>query len=98
MEPKRTKRRPSTAAAAGNSSQRLFRVHRDRLPSPTALYSPQFPRRVAAGLRQQDIANGSGISTTRYSAIERGQQKPTELERTLIEGALPDLPISTEAS
>ena len=48
-------------------------------------------RRVAACMRQQDVARRTGISTTRYSAIERGEQTPTELEQTLIEGALPEL-------
>ena len=49
-------------------------------------------RRVAAGKRQQDVANGIGISTSRYSGIERGDVFPTELERELIEQALPPLP------
>jgi transcriptional regulator with XRE-family HTH domain len=49
-------------------------------------------RRVAVDLRQQDIADGIGISTTRYSALERGQEVPTELERSLIERLLPELP------
>jgi len=49
-------------------------------------------RRVAAEIRQQDIALGTGISTTRYSAIERGEQNPTELEIRLIEQFLPQLP------
>lgn len=29
-------------------------------------------RRIAAGMRQQDVASRAGMSTTRYSAIERG--------------------------
>jgi len=49
-------------------------------------------RRVAAEIRQQDIASGMGISTTRYSAIERGENDPTELEIRLIEQFLPQLP------
>lgn len=49
-------------------------------------------RRVAAGLRQQDVANGAGISTTRYSNIERGEQAPTEMEVRLVERLLPPLP------
>jgi len=49
-------------------------------------------RRIAGGLRQQDIAARVGISTTRYSAIERGEQRPTDLDRKLIERFLPPLP------
>ncbi len=49
-------------------------------------------RRVAADLRQQDVANSAGISTTRYSCIERGDHQPTELESGLIEQALPPFP------
>lgn len=49
-------------------------------------------RRVAADMRQLDVASSIGITTTRYSAIERGEQEPTELERTLIEQLLPGLP------
>lgn len=49
-------------------------------------------RRIAAGLRQQDIASAAGMSTTRYSAIERGEQQPTDLDRNLIECKLPPLP------
>jgi transcriptional regulator with XRE-family HTH domain len=55
-------------------------------------------RRVAADLRQQDVARRVGISTTRYSAIERGEQEPTALERSLVERVLPELPIRTEVS
>jgi len=49
-------------------------------------------RRVAAGLRQQDVASLVGISTTRYSAIERGEVQPSPLDSELIENALPPLP------
>lgn len=49
-------------------------------------------RRVAADLRQQDVAGGIGISTTRYSALERGESEPTDLERRQIERLLPALP------
>jgi len=49
-------------------------------------------RRVAAGLRQQDIAGRAGITTTRLSAIERGEQEPSELDRKSIERLLPQLP------
>jgi len=61
-------------------------------------------RRVASGIRQQDIASRAGIATTSYSAIERGEKPPTELEVRLIEQFLPPLPgavlgtHSTEAS
>jgi len=51
-------------------------------------------RRVAAGIRQQDIALRAGMSTTRYSAIERGEQVPSELEIRLIDQFLPPLPWS----
>ena len=45
-------------------------------------------RRIALGLRQQDIAANVGMSTTRYSAIERGEIDPrpdeiVELRRIL---------------
>jgi transcriptional regulator with XRE-family HTH domain len=49
-------------------------------------------RRIAAGLRQQDVALQVGISTTRYSAIERGELKPSDLDLKLIERTLPLLP------
>ena len=49
-------------------------------------------RRVAAGIRQQDIALRAGMSTTRYSAIERGDHLPSELEARLIDKGLPPLP------
>jgi transcriptional regulator with XRE-family HTH domain len=49
-------------------------------------------RRIAAGIRQQDIALRAGMSTTRYSAIERGEHKASELEARLIDQVLPPLP------
>ena len=49
-------------------------------------------RRVAAGLRQQDIAGRAGITTTRLSAIERGELEPSDLDRQLIERLLPEIP------
>lgn len=49
-------------------------------------------RRVAAGLRQQDVACMVGISTTRYSAIERGEVQPSPVDRDFIERTLPLLP------
>jgi transcriptional regulator with XRE-family HTH domain len=49
-------------------------------------------RRVAADLRQQDVANAIGISITRYSGIERGDHVPTDLETRLLEQFLPSLP------
>ena len=49
-------------------------------------------RRTAAGLRQQDVAGRIGVSTTRYSAIERDEQEPTGLEAKLINDLLPPLP------
>ena len=49
-------------------------------------------RRVAAGLRQQDIAARAGITTTKLSAIERGEQDPSDLDRKVVERLLPALP------
>jgi len=49
-------------------------------------------RRIYANLRQQDVASGVGISSTRYSSIERSELEPTDLERELIEALLPELP------
>lgn len=49
-------------------------------------------RRIAAGLRQQDVASQVGISTTRYSAYERGELKPSALDAQLIESTLPQFP------
>lgn len=49
-------------------------------------------RRVASGFRQLDVSRATGISMTRYSGIERGEQDPTELETRLIERFLPPLP------
>jgi transcriptional regulator with XRE-family HTH domain len=49
-------------------------------------------RRIAANLRQQDVASLVGISTTRYSAIERGEQQASPRDRELIERMLPELP------
>jgi transcriptional regulator with XRE-family HTH domain len=39
-------------------------------------------RRIAAGYRQQDVAARVGISSSRYSALERGEAdlKPWEVE------------------
>jgi len=54
-------------------------------------------RRVAADLRQQDVASRAGMSSTRYSALERGEGTPTELERELIEKVLPQLPVLLES-
>lgn len=49
-------------------------------------------RRIAAGLRQQDIAGQLGVSGTRYSALERGESAPKEWEREAVERLLPPLP------
>ena len=49
-------------------------------------------RRIAAGMRQQDLAAEAGMSATRYSAIERGEAEPSESERNLVERSLPLLP------
>ena|ERR1700733_4290779 len=55
-------------------------------------------RRVAAGLRQSDVGPKAGISTSRYSAIERGDARPTPQDREHIEGVLPQLPKDAVAS
>lgn len=49
-------------------------------------------RRVAAGLRQQDVAARAGMSGAKYSSIERGEREPSERERQLIGDVLPALP------
>lgn len=51
-------------------------------------------RRVAAGMRQQDLAGRAGMATTRYSAIERGELEPTSADVEHIEHVLP--PLSAE--
>ena len=48
-------------------------------------------RRIAAGLRQQDVAAQAGMSTTRYSAIERGELHASDSDITHLERALPPL-------
>ena len=50
-------------------------------------------RRIAAGLRQQDVARSVGMSATRYSAIERGEQVASDMDCKLIERILPPLPL-----
>ena len=49
-------------------------------------------RRIAAGLRQQDVARNTGLSISRYSSLERGDAMPSQLDRQLIESVLPPLP------
>ena len=51
-------------------------------------------RRIAAGLRQRDVAARAGIPPTRLSAIERGEQQASDLDRKLLERLLPDLPVA----
>ena len=51
-------------------------------------------RRVAAGMRQQDLAGRAGMATTRYSAIERRELEPTSADVEHIERVLP--PLSAE--
>jgi transcriptional regulator with XRE-family HTH domain len=48
-------------------------------------------RRIAGSLRQQDVAARAGMSTTRYSAFERGEKIPSEVDRQMIEAVLPSL-------
>ena len=51
-------------------------------------------KRIAAGYRQQDIAARIGISTSRYSALERGEAGPKDWEVKAVEKFLPPLPQS----
>ncbi len=48
-------------------------------------------RRLAADLRQLDMCLATGISQTRYSMIERGIARPTNLECRAIAKHLPTL-------
>jgi DNA-binding XRE family transcriptional regulator len=54
-------------------------------------------RRIAAGYRQRDIASRVGISSTRYSALERGEAEPKEWETQAVEKVLPPLPQTVPA-
>jgi transcriptional regulator with XRE-family HTH domain len=49
-------------------------------------------RRVAACIRQQDVARRAGLTLARYGGIERGEIEPRAEERRSIEAALPPLP------
>jgi transcriptional regulator with XRE-family HTH domain len=49
-------------------------------------------RRVAACIRQQDVARRAGLTVARYGGIERGEIKPSDEERRSIEAILPPLP------
>jgi hypothetical protein len=49
-------------------------------------------RRVAACIRQQDVARRAGLTVARYGGIERGEIKPIDEERRSIEVVLPPLP------
>jgi transcriptional regulator with XRE-family HTH domain len=49
-------------------------------------------RRVAYGLRQQDVAARAGMTSTRYSALERGEAQPKDWEIQAVEKLLPLLP------
>jgi len=49
-------------------------------------------RRVAACIRQQDVARRVGLTVARYGGIERGEIEPSDEERRLIERLLPPLP------
>ena len=53
-------------------------------------------RRIAAGMRQQDVASRAGISTTRYSAFERGELEPSDTDVEYIERILPRLSSDVE--
>lgn len=49
-------------------------------------------RRVAACIRQRDVASRAGLTVARYGGIERGEIKPSDEERRSIEAILPPLP------
>ena len=49
-------------------------------------------RRVAACIRQQDVARRAGLTVARYGGIERGEIEPSDEERRAIDGILPPLP------
>jgi DNA-binding XRE family transcriptional regulator len=49
-------------------------------------------RRVAACIRQQDVARRVGLTVARYGGIERGEIEPSNEERRSIEAILPPLP------
>ena len=49
-------------------------------------------RRLAAGLRQVDVAHAIGVSATYLSAVERGEICPNEAEVRLLDHLLPELP------
>jgi DNA-binding XRE family transcriptional regulator len=48
-------------------------------------------RRIASAYRQQDVAARVGISSTRYSALERGEAEPKEWETEALERLLSPL-------
>jgi len=54
-------------------------------------------RRIAAGLRQRDIAARGGIPPTRLSQIERNEIRPSVVERQILERLLPALPVFSGA-
>jgi hypothetical protein len=43
-------------------------------------------------MRQQDVTRLTGVSTSRFSGIERRDVKPSQTDRILIERNLPPLP------
>jgi transcriptional regulator with XRE-family HTH domain len=53
-------------------------------------------RRIALGLRQQDVARRIGITNSRYSGIERGDFRPTATELRLLEELLPPISFAPE--
>ena len=75
------------------SPDRKSRPTRERSSQTTAKINPMVwkLRRVAAGMRQQDLAGRAGMATTRYSAIERGELEPTSADVEHIKGVLPHL-------
>ena len=54
-------------------------------------------RRIVGGYRQQDVAARFGMSSTRYSALERGEAEPKEWEIKEVEKLLPPLPQAVPA-
>jgi DNA-binding XRE family transcriptional regulator len=55
-------------------------------------------RRIAARYRQQDVASLVGISSTRYSALERGEAEPKAWEIEALDKLLPPLAQAVEVA
>jgi transcriptional regulator with XRE-family HTH domain len=55
-------------------------------------------RRIAAQMRQVDVAKAVGVSATYLSGVERGEISPTAPEMVLLDRVLPQLPSSAPSS